>query len=595
MASNCQAFENSSNSPCPFPGVKAEACKTDDDIDGDNLEFLQVHRHVAHNDGQAVNDITSAFQGHLQTSNRCRFATLDWNGLISDAHVQDQYVAATLRWDGKFASPGIGLSKNGLTKDHVALHADGTIAYRAGYTAPSKESLHLSMLAVVIDGASPLAWNFLIEDALARSTLTENQKQALTPDEMKALAETEARNRAERVIGEYERWRENCPGCGGFTNWASVDNDGFVLPGSKDGKVKAMPALDNGQMAWAMVALATVLEEKGHTVLAARYNAQVNAMKASAGVLYTDSLKRRCYASVNVKQKDKPVGKGKIKQKGMLRDPFEGELMIMFQTLLADGVKDNAKAKNNLWKKVKKMVFVKEYSGPAVPHSNETLPKGPITVQAGWRFSSHEQWKLLVLPYLDSDRARRVMFNAERARSWDARLRGLPGMMAAAYRPPKGAGSNPVYMDTLGVPSVSYGYTEPLESDLVASPYGGYPLILADRGTGLAWHKAMLARPKMQSQWGSVEASEAFPAVATAPRAAEILTWDTKVTTDLAMVGGTGSILRRFLQKEAGRYEKFLNIVSNQYSKFAELKGEDTPYAVPPVEVLHNADFANCS
>jgi len=533
--------------------------------------------------------------GHVQTSNLCRFAKLDWNDLISDAHVQDQYIAATLRWDGKFASPGVGISQNGLTKDHVRLNADGTIRYRAGYTAPSKESLHLSMLAVVIDGASPLAWNFLIEDALARSALTEEEKQILSQDELKALAETEARNRAERIIGEYERWRENCPGCGGFVNWAGVGDVGFILPGASDGKVRRVPALDNGQMAWAMVALATVLEEKGHTALAARYNAQVNAMKASAGFLYVDSRKRKCYSTVNVKEKDKPVGEGVIKQKGGLRDPFEGELMIMFQTLLADGVADNAKANRNLWRKVKRSVVVKEYSGPAVRHSNETLPKGPITVQAGWRFSAHEQWKFLVLPYLDNDLARRVMQNAERARSWDARLRALPGMMASAYRPPKAAEPNPVYMDKLGVPSVSYGYTEPSEKDLVVSPYGVYPLIIADRGTGLAWHKAMLARPKMQSQYGSVEASEAFPGVGSETRVAEILSWDTKVTTDLAMVGGTGSILRRFLQKEAGRYEKFLRIVSDQMAKFAELKGEETPYADPPADVPHSASFANCS
>jgi hypothetical protein len=50
----------------------------------------------------------------------------------------------------------------------------------------------------------------------------------LNEAEQKALAEAEAVNRAERIIGEYERWHENCPGCGGFVSWAGVDNDGFV-------------------------------------------------------------------------------------------------------------------------------------------------------------------------------------------------------------------------------------------------------------------------------------------------------------------------------------------------------------------------------
>jgi hypothetical protein len=42
-------------------------------------------------------------------------------------------------------------------------------------------------------------------------------------------------------------------------------------------------------------------------------------------------------------------------------------------------------------------------------------------VQRGWNFSTHELWKLLVLPYLDNTLVRRLIANGERARTWDAK------------------------------------------------------------------------------------------------------------------------------------------------------------------------------
>jgi hypothetical protein len=41
---------------------------------------------------------------------------------------------------------------------------------------------------------------------------------------------------------------------------------------------------------------------------------------------------------------------------------------------------------------------------------------GTITVQKGWWYSSHEQWKLLVLPYLSVPITKRLFTNCEKAR-----------------------------------------------------------------------------------------------------------------------------------------------------------------------------------
>ena len=53
----------------------------------------------------------------------------------------------------------------------------------------------------------------------------------------------------------------------------------------------------------------------------------------------------------------------------------------------------------------------------AVTYENASLPNGPITVQKGWRFSTHEMWKYLVLPYLDNEIVAEVVRNGERART----------------------------------------------------------------------------------------------------------------------------------------------------------------------------------
>jgi len=520
-------------------------------------------------------------------SDSCRFAKLEWPNLLTDESVQNAYMAATLRWDGKFAAPGAASSLQGMTRDHIALHDDGSVKRIAGYTAPSKENLHISMLAVVLDGASPVAWNFLI-DSLPDGVKAEER--GLSTLELKALAEAEALRRLENIIGEYERWRQMCPGCGGFMNWIWVGDEGWIeQPGNK---VKAVPGLDNGQMVWSLIAAAQVLKEKGHMDLAARFQQHIDEMAEAVSTLFIGPSQKRSAARVNIKEKTEAVGAGLIAQKGMLRDPFEGELMIMFQDLLGHGVTD--KAKEKLWKKVRRGVLRKEYTGP---RERSDCVSPAITVESGWRFSAHEEWKYLVLPYLDNDVARRVFENGERARAWDAHCRELPGFMAACYRPPHTAGGEPVYMDTLGVEPISYGYTEPTRSDLVVTPYGSFPLILVNRGQGLAWHQSLLTRPRMQSQYGSMDASDAFPPAGTPPRVASIMTWDTKVTTDLAMSGGTVDILRRFLEQN-NLLERFNAIVSDQMSIFGDLSGEEHDW--PDVHKVYSGpgdgdDFEDCT
>jgi len=70
--------------------------------------------------------------------------------------------------------------------------------------------------------------------------------------------------------------------------------------------------------------------------------------------------------------------------------------------------------------------------------------------------------------------------------------------------------------------------------------------MLVDLGYGLALHRAMLGRPQMQSVLGSVESSKAFGD----HKVAAYTSWDTKVTSDLAALGGVTSLTKGMLNSD---------------------------------------------
>jgi len=152
--------------------------------------------------------------------------------------------------------------------------------------------------------------------------------------------------------------------------------------------------------------------------------------------------------------------------------------MLMFIDLMTEGdERPIEKQLKKMWKKHDKA----NIPGTWTSHDGTV---GPITVQKGWRFSAHEAWKYLVLPYFDDDTVTRLMRNQERVRTHDAQDKGVPGMKASCY------GTNPWYVDRLGVEEVSFGFDDQVRhSDKMVTPYGAFPLIMIDRGQGLAWHR----------------------------------------------------------------------------------------------------------
>lgn len=79
-----------------------------------------------------------------------------------------------------------------------------------------------------------------------------------------------------------------------------------------------------------------------------------------------------------------------------------------------------------------------------------------ITVERGFWFSAHEQWKNLFLPYQLSSTYRRVFRNNERARTWNSRDKGVPGLYAAVTGTAYSNKDSLKYYADCGLPEVSF-------------------------------------------------------------------------------------------------------------------------------------------
>lgn len=78
---------------------------------------------------------------------------------------------------------------------------------------------------------------------------------------------------------------------------------------------------------------------------------------------------------------------------GLLNDPYEGELFVLFADLFSDWSNFGGQAsKDRIWAGKQKNEFIRSLS----------TPQGQISVEQGWEFSSHEKWKYMELPYFDS-------------------------------------------------------------------------------------------------------------------------------------------------------------------------------------------------
>jgi len=257
-----------------------------------------------------------------------------------------------------------------------------------------------------------------------------------------------------------------------------------------------------------------------------------------------------------------------------LDDPYEGETMAFFMDLYGDWKNGS---REDIWiKKRDKLISV-----------NYPTPLGNITCQKGWWFSSHEQWKYLLLPYNDVPVNRRIFVNGERARAYNSFYKRIPGMFSSVTNVTHPTKSG--YLSACGIQEIAF---ENVTVKDVVTPYAVYPIFLANQTTiALLHYHNMIVGSKMQNIYGSTES-----VTIDGKRICPLLTWDSKITTVVAMLGGITEIVRSAMIED-GTYSRFLNIVDREWGRvFRNFEGEQIPFQAPSTEILNVlGNFTTCS
>lgn len=244
--------------------------------------------------------------------------------------------------------------------------------------------------------------------------------------------------------------------------------------------------------------------------------------------------------------------------------------------------------RNRIWiNKRPKLVRV-EYN-TTTPSSN--IDPKRVTVQQGYWFSSHEQWKYFYLPYLDVEIQRRLFINGEKVRVYHSSVYGIPGLYASvASSAPVGTYS----VDYYSACGIQLAASQIVQHHHIVTPYGSYPVIMANESIGLAWYLHMLKGSAMQNPYGSTEATHVD-----GKTISPVITWDSKITTVVGMLSSKLIDVSREILQQDGNYDRFYDITNTEWSLVfgtTELLGEDLPWYLPSVSLPHSGlpDFTQC-
>jgi len=491
------------------------------------------------------------------TSEKCRFAP-DYTQaqLALNVTAREEYLEQVMHWEGKFMQDGVGFNlAAGITYDGHPLNFTTGELYDTPhlFTASSKECIQVALLAHIIN-QNPLAQLLISKDpAEARETA------------VKILT---------NKITSYEKFNKTYPGFGGHIPWVSVNGTGMWLLKGWENRV---PGLDNGELIWSMVAVIEALKLQNLTDLATRYQNYLDLMTSTAAMIfYAGNGRIRDVTKIkDIYAAPYPENYGDD-GKGDLNDPYEGELFAFW--LVEFGGLKQADI-DMIWENHLPNIVSVEYK----------TPLGPITVERGWEYSSHEKWKFLMMPYQDVDLMKRLYANGEKVRTWDSYLNNIPGMFAAI----NDVSTNETIPGYIGCGIPAVAIAKNTRRDVITG-YGIYPLFLIEsqKINALLWFDNYLKGPKMQNQFGATEAVSINGTMISS-----LTTWDSKMTTVLGMLGGVVDLNRKFMQ-ESGVYDNFVATVQSLWSqKFSTLKGEEIPFMPPknriPTDKL--ADFTTCS
>ncbi|KAM5380058.1 hypothetical protein ACJZ2D_003705 [Fusarium nematophilum] len=403
----------------------------------------------------------------------------------------------------------------------------------------------------------------------------------LTPDNLKS-APGFAASIMQTKLKTYLRFNETYPGFGGHLPWIKTDIQD-IKP--QDGWDNRVPGLDNGELVWAIYACIEALQQHSNPKFLKVANAWQEWLdyvaKTAPKIFYIGNGK--VCAVTEIADQTLPIGHSKQSYKceteTYLDDPYEGELLTYFLQFFG-GLSN--KDKKKLWEYKRAKLEKTEYSKGGV---------GPITVRKGFWFSSHEIWNQLELPYYDVDIVRRLFLNGERARTCNSVITKSPGLYASVNNSTDPETDNIIgYISPAGIPSIA---SQKDQYHDVITPYGAFPVVLFDKGVGLAWWRNTIIGKKMQNPYGSTESTRVDGELVSA-----LVTWDSKVTTVVALLGGVVDLVRDRMKSD-GIYKEFLKIAEGEHLRVfgTELKGEDVELCLPEAKVPDAGlqDFTACN
>jgi len=496
----------------------------------------------------------------MDVKGQCKFArSFTTDDLLQSPEARDKFMDLVSYWEGQFHQEGVGFdAPSGYTYDgHGIDDATGGMADPLHYwSAPSKESIHLMALALALDG-----------NPHARVFVSPSNPQGYLERALGIL---------EKKMDTYDNWVYKYPGFGGYFPWVYVTAQGVnPTPDWMD----RVPSLDNGEFIWAIYAVIQTLQGQNSTLagnLATRYQKYFNLLaKNGITIFYDGNGNVRAESKIlNVSALPTPSNYVNNAPNYFLDDPYEGEMFCFFLDLFGDWSSPDEKEK--IWVNKRKKLQSVDYP----------TPNGPITVQRGYWFSAHEQWKYLELPYLEVPINRRIFLNGERARTWNSVLKNIPGLFASVSNYTV---SGPVtqYISGVGIPEISF---QPVVTQDLLTPYGAFPVMLADLPTGLAWYNSMLVGSRMQGPYGSTESTSA-----SGMYIAPVLTWDSKITSIIGMYGGVSSIVKKKLEADQ-KYFRFYEVVDREWTMaFPTIEGESLEFKAPQIQVPAPVpDFTLC-
>ncbi|KAJ5881865.1 uncharacterized protein N7529_000537 [Penicillium soppii] len=473
------------------------------------------------------------------------------------------FVNDLLYWEGKFHQNNISYnSNNGISYDGTNIDwVTGEATAKHPFSAASKESLQIMLYTHAING-SPGAARFLSPSNTAAA-----------PEIAASIMQTK--------LQTYLKFNETYPGFGGFLPWITADSQD--LTPTLDW-VNRVPALDNGELLWAVYGFIQALEntgDKSYLELAQKWQVWMDYTKTTAAKIFYHGNGHVC-AVIDIKDQtlavNHPDQSYLCEGDGLLNDPFEGEIFTFWLQFFG-GLSDADK--KALW----------EVKRPQLVSVDYQMGKfGPITVQKGYWFSSHETWKVMEMPYYDVDIVRRLFKNAERVRTCNSVATKVPGMFASINNiTDPSTGDVTGYISNAGIPSISNQTVQELD---VITPYSVFPTILIDKAVGLAWWRNMVVAKKMQNIYGSTESTRVDGTGVSA-----LLTWDSKVTTVNAVLGGVTDFVRQKMKAD-DIYTEFVDIIEAEYSRvFTHLKGENVELCLPTETVPDTGlvDFTTCN